>query len=147
MMMGASVGICDGTFIMGMESAGAGFLEAAGDAAGLVDPFSGEGIGNAVVSGKLAAAMSEEMLRGGSSAPYAARLRDAIDANEIRLHYRLRELARHARLIDVLVGRAAAHPDVLAWIREMTAASDTESTKRALLSPLTYARLWLRGRR
>jgi geranylgeranyl reductase family protein len=125
---------------------GDGFL-LAGDAAGLVDPFSGEGIGNAVVSGQVAAAMSEEMLRGGSSAPYTARLRDAIDASEIRLHYRLRDMARHARLIDVLVGRAAAHPDVLSWIREMTVAGNTEATKRALLSPLTYARLWMRGRR
>jgi menaquinone-9 beta-reductase len=125
---------------------GDGFL-LAGDAAGLVDPFSGEGIGNAVVSGRVAAAMSEEMLRGGSSAAYTARLREAIDANEIGLHYRLRELARHAGLIDVLVGRAAAHPDVLSWIREMTTASDTTGVKRALLSPLTYARLWLRGKR
>jgi len=122
---------------------GDGFM-LAGDAAGLVDPFSGEGIGNAVVSGKLAAEVANEVVHGGSSASYAPRLRHAIDANEISLHYRLRDLARHARLIDVIVGRAAAHPDVLSWIRGMTAANDTVATKRALLSPLTYARLWVR---
>jgi geranylgeranyl reductase family protein len=125
--------------------AGDGFM-LAGDAAGLVDPFSGEGIGNAVVSGKIAAQTTEEILRGASFELYAPRVHAAVDANEVKLHYRLRELARHARLIDVLVGRAAAHPDVLGWIRTMTAGSDTAATKRTLLSPLTYARLWLRGR-
>jgi len=127
----------------GRTLAGDGFI-LAGDAAGLVDPFSGEGIGNAVVSGKLAAEAGAEMIRDGDSASYTKRLHDAIDANEIRLHYRLRELARHARLIDFVVGRAAAQADVLAWIRTMTAEKDTMAMKRALLSPLTYARLWLR---
>jgi flavin-dependent dehydrogenase len=126
---------------------GDGFM-LAGDAAGLVDPFSGEGIGNAVVSGKLAAQMSAEIMRGDAlPAAYATRLRAAVDAGEIKLHYRLRELARHARLIDVLVGRAAAHSDVLNWIRGMTASADTVAAKRALLSPLTYARLMLRRTR
>jgi len=124
---------------------GDGFM-LAGDAAGLVDPFSGEGIGNAVVSGKLAAEVAAEVARGASASSYAMRLREAIDTREINLHYKLRTLARHARLIDVLVGRAAAHPDVLSWIRGMTAANDTVATKRALLSPLTYARLWMRGK-
>lgn len=127
----------------GRTLAGDGFI-LAGDAAGLVDPFSGEGIGNAVVSGKLAAEAGAEMIRDGDSASYTKRLHDAIDANEIRLHYRLRELARHARLIDFVVGRAAAQADVLAWIPTMTAEKDTMAMKRALLSPLTYARLWLR---
>ena len=123
---------------------GDGFL-LAGDAAGLVDPFSGEGIGNAMVSGKVAAELCEEIIRGEHAAhEYTARLRSAIDAREIHLHYRLRELARHAGLVDMLVGRAAAHRDVLEWMRRMTAEEENVARKRALLSPLTYARLWFR---
>jgi geranylgeranyl reductase family protein len=118
-----------------------------GDAAGLVDPFSGEGIGNALVSAGLAAEVIEESVRTGSPlTTYAPRLRSAIDAGEISLHYRLRALARHAWLIDVLVGRAQAHPDVLEWLHGMTTARDAVARKRDLLSPLTYAKLWMRSK-
>ncbi len=124
--------------------AGAGYL-LAGDAAGLVDPFSGEGIGNALDSGRVAAEIvAEAAARNDATAPleqYPGRLWEAIDANEIALHYRLRGVARHGRLIDFLIGQAAAHPDVLEWIRSMTGPDDTVDRKRRLLSPLTYARL------
>jgi flavin-dependent dehydrogenase len=124
---------------------GDGFL-LVGDAAGLVDPFSGEGIGNAMVSGRVAAATIDEHIREARSLDaYAARLRAAIDAREINLHYRLRALARSERLVDMLVARAAAHGDVLEWMRTMATGDDTASRKRALLSPVTYARLWLRA--
>lgn len=120
--------------------AGDGFL-LAGDAAGLVDPFSGEGIGNAMDSGKVAAEVIRDVEPSRFGEEYPARLWKAIDASEIALHYRLRKLARHAGLIDFLVERAAARPDVLEWMRRMTAAKDAVASKRALVSPLTYARL------
>lgn len=127
--------------------AGDGFL-LAGDAAGLVDPFSGEGIGNALVSGRVAArAIERNIGEGESLGRYPAQLREAIEGKEIDLHYRLRSLARHARLVDVLVGRAEAHLDVLDWVRTMTAESNTLARKRALLSPVTYARLWMRSKK
>ena len=127
--------------------AGDGFL-LAGDAAGLVDPFSGEGIGNALDSARVAADVICEAIAnaqpGAIAAEYPARLWRTIDAGEIALHYRLRSLARRAGVIDFLVGRAAASPDVLEWVRRMTAARDAVANKRALVSPLTYARLFLR---
>jgi geranylgeranyl reductase family protein len=125
---------------------GDGFM-LAGDAAGLVDPFSGEGIGNAVVSGRVAAELIAEDSGGKALAQYPARLRAAVDAKEIHLHYRLRALARHVHLIDVLIGRAAAHRDVSEWMRSMTAASETLAQKSTLLSPWTYARLFLKRSR
>ncbi|HEX6792074.1 MAG TPA: geranylgeranyl reductase family protein [Candidatus Krumholzibacteria bacterium] len=123
---------------------GDGFV-LAGDAAGLVDPFSGEGIGNAMVSGRVAADAIHARLREQRSLDaYAPLLRDAVDAKEIHLHYRLRALARHERLVDMLVGRAAAHRDVLEWMRAMTSDGNAIARKRELFSPMTYAKLWLR---
>ncbi len=128
--------------------AGDGFL-LAGDAAGLVDPFSGEGIGNAMDSAKVAADVIAEALRPGAEATsimasYPKRLWDSINGREIALHYQLRSLARSRRLLNLLVGRAAARPDVLAWLQSMTSEHGAIARKRALLSPFTYAKLFVR---
>ncbi len=129
---------------------GDGFL-LAGDAAGLVDPFSGEGIGNAMDSGKVAAGVIAESVRAhdrvGAAlalAQYPKRLWDAVDAKEIKLHYQMRSLVRSRALFGFLVGRAAARPDVLSWLQSMTAEHGAVARKRDLLSPLTYARLLFR---
>ena len=130
--------------------AGDGFL-LVGDAAGLVDPFSGEGIGNALESAKVAAGVIAEGLQmrdatefARAMARYPRRLWDAVDGREIKLHYQLRSLARSRRIIDFLVGRAAARPDVLTWLQSMTSGEEAVARKRSLLSPLTYARLFVR---
>jgi len=128
---------------------GDGFL-LVGDAAGLVDPFSGEGIGNALDSARVAADVITEAVREREPArvlaQYPPRLWAAVDAREILLHYRLRMVARRERAIDFLVGRAVAHADVLQWVRTMTSEHGALARKQDLLSPLTYARLLLRRR-
>ena len=118
---------------------GDGFL-LVGDAAGLVDPFSGEGIGNALESAKVAT----EVIVENSLATYPEKLRKAVDDKEISLHYKLRTLARSRALVNFIVGRAAAHPDILAWLQSMTSADGANARKADLLSPLTYAKLLLR---
>lgn len=130
--------------------AGDGFV-LVGDAAGLVDPFSGEGIGNALDSAQVAAGVIAESLQmrdakeaARALARYPKRLWDAVDGREIALHYRLRSLARSRRTIDFVVGRAAARPDVLTWLQSMTSGEGAVARKRDLLSPLTYARLFVR---
>jgi flavin-dependent dehydrogenase len=129
--------------------AGDGFL-LVGDAAGLVDPFSGEGIGNALASARVAGDVIAQSIRDGepdcATAQYPSRLWAAVDAREIALHYRLRAVARRERVIDFVVGRAGAHSDVLQWVRRMTSEHGALVHKQDLLSPLTYARLLLRRR-
>jgi geranylgeranyl reductase family protein len=129
---------------------GGGFL-LVGDAAGLVDPFSGEGIGNAMCSGEVAArvaaaACAERDFTAARLAEYADSLWAALDRRELALHYRLRSLARHRRLVDLVIGRAAAHRGTPEWISSMTSGADALERKQKLVSPLTYIKLLFKGR-
>jgi len=124
---------------------GAGFL-LVGDAAGLGDPFTGEGIGNAMGSGMIAAEVAAGAVERGdfsaaSLSAYPVMLWSELDAAELRLHYRLRFLARYKWLVNFLIDRAARHHDVLDWLTGMTARDGALERKRELTSPLTYFKL------
>jgi geranylgeranyl reductase family protein len=87
-----------------------------GDAAGLIDPFSGEGIGNAMVSGRLAAEVIHEALARGVDgpsaadlAPYPARLWAEL-GDELRSSYLLQQLVKHRWLVDLVLYRATKSP-------------------------------------
>src|SRR5207248_3425175 len=85
-----------------------------GDAAALIDPFSGEGIGNAMVSARLAAdtlhtALQRDDVSAGSLASYETNVRLEFD-RELRMSHRLQRLLKHRWLVDFVVRRAAARP-------------------------------------
>lgn len=113
-----------------------------GDAAGLIDPFTGEGIGNAMCSGKIAAQTLAEIVGGKDYSAralkvYADRVWKAI-GGELNLAYRLQRTARFTALVNLVVNRARKRREVADWISAMIAG---KVTKRELLHPSTYMKL------
>lgn len=86
-----------------------------GDAANLVDPFSGEGIGNALYSGMLAAYAIEKALA--ARRFDAAFLKEAYDdvlfkrfGNELRVSATLQRLSNYPWLFNFVIGKANKSP-------------------------------------
>ncbi|VVB56902.1 Digeranylgeranylglycerophospholipid reductase [uncultured archaeon] len=113
-----------------------------GDAASLVDPFSGEGVGNATTSGRLAAQFIDEAIeRNDVSAlalgPYEVAVWEEL-GKELSTSYKMQQLGRHEWLLNLVIGKAARKPAV----RDLISASlASDEAKKKFESPLTY--LWL----
>jgi menaquinone-9 beta-reductase len=90
------------------KAAGNGYV-LVGDTASLIDPFMGEGIGNALTSGKLAAktiiqAFNENDFSEKSLLRYDTKLDEAI-SRQVKLNYKLQRMASSAFLTDFLISR------------------------------------------
>lgn len=115
-----------------------------GDAASLIDPFTGEGIGNAMVSGLRAAEWAErahvagdfsaEFLRG-----YPADLMQEL-RQELKLSWTLQRLSRWRWLFNTVIRKAARTPKISGAITYMF---DNVDERKKLASPLFYLRLLL----
>ncbi len=95
---------------------GDGFL-LTGDAACLIDPFSGEGIGNALYSGMLAAAaIKEAAAQNNFSAPFLKAAYDDVVykrlGEELKLSTTLQRLCRFPWLFNLVVNKAARSPSL-----------------------------------
>ncbi len=120
---------------------GNGFI-LVGDAGGLIDPFTGEGIGNAMCSGKIAAETLAQICGGTdysakSLTLYANQLWERL-GSELNLGYQLQKTARIMPLVNLVVGRAAKREEVADWITGMISGT---VDKRDLLKPRTYVNL------
>ncbi len=113
-----------------------------GDAASLIDPFTGEGIGNAMVSGSLAAHHAVQALEAGDAS--AAALQSYEKAvhgtlrDELRLSHTLRRLESWRWLLNTVIRKAGRTPEVAETISSMF---DDLSARKKLASPLFYLRV------
>ncbi len=114
----------------------------AGDAAWLVDPVTGEGIGNALVSGRLAAETACEALRRGDVSAAQFRRYDRRLWRELGFELRLARLLqralRHRRLVEAILTLAATQ----AWAGRLLAnLIEAPEGKQSLRSPAGWARV------
>ncbi len=116
-----------------------------GDAASLIDPFTGEGIGNAIRSGRLAAEHIEQCR---AENRYDAAFNRKYDKivyqkmwNELRLSRSLQKLLRYPRLFNFVVNKANKNPSVKLLI---TAMLDNVDLKKELVKPSFYFQLLFR---
>jgi menaquinone-9 beta-reductase len=113
----------------------------AGDAAGLVDPFSGEGIGNAMLSGEIAARVMMESFRAGDhSSAFLHRYDERINqkiSGELKLSRKIQSLAGSSFLFNFVIRKAGKNKEMAKIFSEMYTKQDA---KKRLTNPLFYLR-------
>lgn len=115
-----------------------------GDAAGLIDPFTGEGIGNALCSARYAVECAGEACGAGDFgerflARYDRRLWDAI-GGELKVSARLQKIGSFRPLLNLVIRRARDSQELRDLICGMIA---EEIPKSRLTNPLFYLKLLL----
>ena len=101
-----------------------------GDSASLVDPFTGEGIGNALVSAKLTAKFFDPKEHSGGfpshlAEDYMVELWDEL-GNELSNSFKLQGLVKRKRLMSWFVRRASKKPRIGEILTEMIASKEAQ---------------------
>ncbi len=103
------------------KSVGNGWLFL-GDAASLIDPFTGEGIGNALFSAKIASQEIDRALKEGNvSEENLKRYSERLDKElypELKTSYNLQRLANHQWLLNFVVNKAKKKPQIARFLGE-----------------------------
>ncbi|MDQ6845460.1 MAG: geranylgeranyl reductase family protein [Bacteroidota bacterium] len=114
-----------------------------GDAAGLIDPFTGEGIANAIRSGRIAAS---HVLKGIERNSFDADFNRQYDKeiyhkmwNEFRIGHSMQKLFRHPSVINFVVKKANNNKSVQMLLSSMLNNLDM---KKELVKPSFYFRLF-----
>ncbi|MBC6995603.1 NAD(P)/FAD-dependent oxidoreductase [Neolewinella lacunae] len=114
-----------------------------GDAGHLIDPLTGEGIGNATYSGFIAAELAEKCLAenrfdAAFLAAYDVRIARVL-RTELRLSYRMQQIMQIKWLTNLLTGIVAANPKVIEVLCRMY--TDFELRKQ-IVKPLFWWKLF-----
>jgi geranylgeranyl reductase family protein len=117
-----------------------------GDAASLIDPFTGEGIGNALRSGRIA---SEYIVKAFENQDFTAKSLKQYDNmvyhkmwNELRISRQLQKLLRFPKLFNFVVNRANNNSSVRTLLSSML---DNVDLKKELVKPTFYVKLLFGG--
>ena len=123
------------------KSYGNGFM-LLGDAAGLIDPFTGEGIGNALYSARAAVRTAEQALQANDfSESFIARYEQGLWAeigDELAVSTKLQKIGRNRFLLNFVINKAARSNQVKELISGMMA---NQIPKTRLANPLFYMKL------
>ncbi len=115
-----------------------------GDAASLIDPFSGEGVGNALTSAKIASATIEKAFRQNDFSEQTLKEYEqnlwAELGPELKTSHKLQKLGRHKWLLNFMVGKAAKRNDVREYLSYSLV---QENAMKSLVSPLGLIKMFL----
>jgi geranylgeranyl reductase family protein len=113
-----------------------------GDAAGLIDPFTGEGIGNAMYSAKQAIQTAKEAFESGEfSEQFLERYENGLwkeIGNELKVSTKLQKIGRSRMLLNLVINKASRNEEVSNIIAGMLA---NEVPRKRLANPLFYLKL------
>lgn len=93
-----------------------------GDAASLVDPFSGEGVGNALVSGEIAA---RHVIENKGGQEYQDELWDALGP-ELSNSFKMQKMSQRKWLLNWFVKKASKKPVIQEMMTEMIASKEAQ---------------------
>jgi geranylgeranyl reductase family protein len=117
-----------------------------GDAASLIDPFTGEGIGNALRSGRIAA---DHLIKAFEKQYFSASFHKQYDRiiyqkmwNELRISRKLQKLLQYPKLFNFVVKKANKNSSVRMLLTSML---DNIDLKRELVKPGFYIKLLFGG--
>jgi menaquinone-9 beta-reductase len=115
-----------------------------GDAAQLIDPFTGEGIGHAMISGYHAAEIVADCIEKNIFTSVVTNNYEKIIykklGSELNLGLKLQRLARKQQLLNLVIGRSSRHENTRKLISEMLY---SDKQKMKLSNPLFYLKLIL----
>ncbi|MGB3180723.1 MAG: geranylgeranyl reductase family protein [Cyclobacteriaceae bacterium] len=115
-----------------------------GDAASLIDPFTGEGIGNAIRSGRVAADTVRHSFKKKDAGVAVLKSYDKEIyrrmGKELNLSRKMQQMLRYPFLFDLVVKKASRNPALKSLITAMLTDMDV---KKELVKPTFYIRLLL----